>query len=219
MSVIFKRSIVVVEDDGFMRGLLADSLEQAGFEVFTAANATDARRTISSIDPDAVILDIDLGEGLNGFDLADSLRAKSSETGIVFLTSIPDPRFVGRDDKSVYKNAAYLNKSMLDDTDTLLKALETVLNEGDIKKFRHHESPVRPLVGLSRTQIQVLQLLSEGKTNQQIADIRQRSIAATESAITRTLEVLGIASDAEVNVRVAAARKYLTSFARVPGDA
>jgi DNA-binding NarL/FixJ family response regulator len=54
----------------------------------------------------------------------------------------------------------------------------------------------------------VLQLLAEGKTNQQIADIRQRSLAATESSITRTLEALGIATDAEQNVRVAAAMRF-----------
>lgn len=218
MQSEYKRSIVVVEDDGFMRGLIADSLEQAGFEVFTAANATDARRIISSIDPDAVVLDIDLGPGPGGFEIADTLREKVNETGIVFLTSFPDPRFVGQENSVVYKNAAYLNKNLLEDPRTLIAALEAVLNEQDISKFRHHELDSRPLIGLSRTQIQVLQLLSEGKTNQQIAEIRQRSIAATESAITRTLEVLGIDSDSDINVRVTAARKFLSSLVRVPGN-
>lgn len=213
-----KRSVVVVEDDGFLRSLLADSIEQAGFEVFTAANSADARRTINAVDPDAVVLDIDLGTGPNGFDIADSLRAKSDETGIVFLTSMPDPRFVGREAKAVYKNAAYLNKNLLENTDTLLEALEAVLTERDISKYRHHELKNRPLAELTRTQIQVLQLIAEGKTNQQIADVRQRSIAATESAITRTLEILGINRDSEANVRVSAARKYLSSVYHMPYD-
>ena len=56
--------------------------------------------------------------------------------------------------------------------------------------------------------MQVLKLLAAGKTNQQIANERKRSLGATESAITRTLEAIGIDGDAEINVRVAAAMKY-----------
>ena len=67
---MYQRNIVVVEDDDLLRSLLADSLERAGFRVTTAANAADARRAIHTADPDAVVLDIDLGQGPNGFDIA-----------------------------------------------------------------------------------------------------------------------------------------------------
>jgi DNA-binding NarL/FixJ family response regulator len=205
----FSRSVVVVEDDAFMRSLLADSLDKAGFEVSTAASAADAKRLIKVVNPDAVVLDIGLGPGPDGFDLAENLRKLTPDIAIVFLTSMPDPRFAGRDDKAVYPNAAYLNKHLLSDSNTLVEALEAVLTERGVAGFRHHESAERPLVNLSKTQIQVLQLVAQGKTNQQIADIRKRSLAATESAITRTLEALGIDARAEQNVRVAAAMRYV----------
>ncbi len=204
----FTRSIVVVEDDAFLRALLADSLEKAGFDVSTAASAADAKRIIRVVDPDAVVLDIDLGPGPNGFEIADNLRKSSQDIAIVFLTSLPDPRFAGRDEKAVYKNSAYLNKHLLSDTNTLVEALEAVLIERGVKTYRHHELDSRPLANLSRTQIQVLQLIAAGKTNQQIADLRKRSLAATESAVTRTLEALGVDAQAEQNVRVAAAMRY-----------
>jgi DNA-binding NarL/FixJ family response regulator len=209
IEATFSRSVVVVEDDAFMRSLLADSLDRAGFEVSTAASAADAKRLIKVVNPDAVVLDIGLGPGPDGFDLAENLRKMTPDIAIVFLTSMPDPRFAGRDDKSVYPNAAYLNKHLLSDSNTLVEALEAVLTERGVAGFRHHESADRPLVNLSKTQIQVLQLVAEGKTNQQIADIRKRSLAATESAITRTLEALGIETHAEQNVRVAAASRYV----------
>jgi DNA-binding NarL/FixJ family response regulator len=205
----FSRSVVVVEDDSFMRSLLADALDKAGFEVSTAASAADAKRLIKVVNPDAVVLDIGLGPGPDGFDLAENLRKLTPDIAIVFLTSLPDPRFAGRDDKAVYPNAAYLNKHLLSDSNTLVEALEAVLTERGVAGFRHHETADRPLVNLSKTQIQVLQLVAEGKTNQQIADLRQRSLAATESAITRTLEALGIDTRAEQNVRVAAAMRYV----------
>ena len=208
-EVTYSRSVVVVEDDAFMRSLLADSLDKAGFEVSTAASAADAKRLIKVVNPDAVVLDIGLGPGPDGFDLAENLRKLTPDIAIVFLTSMPDPRFAGRDDKAVYPNAAYLNKHLLSDSNTLVQALEAVLTERGVTGFRHHESADRPLVTLSKTQIQVLQLVAQGNTNQQIADIRKRSLAATESAITRTLEALGIDTRAEQNVRVAAAMRYV----------
>lgn len=209
IEATFSRSVVVVEDDAFMRSLLADSLDKAGFEVSTAASAADAKRLIKVVNPDAVVLDIGLGPGPDGFDLAENIRKLTPDIAIVFLTTMPDPRFAGRDDKAVYPNAAYLNKHLLSDSNTLVEALEAVLTERGVTGFRHHEAADRPLVNLSKTQIQVLQLVAQGKTNQQIADIRKRSLAATESAITRTLEALGIDARAEQNVRVAAAMRYV----------
>lgn len=207
----FARTVLVVEDNDFMRALISDSLELKGFSVTSAASAADAKRLIHAVDPDAIVLDIDLGPGPTGFDIADMLKSQASEVAILFLTSIPDPRFAGRDEKAVYKNAAYLNKHLLEDTSVLVDALEAVLTERGVREFRHDELDNRPLANLSRTQIQVLQLLAEGKTNQQIADIRKRSLAATSSAVTRTLEAIGVDADAEQNVRVAAAIAYASN--------
>ena len=205
------RSVVVVEDDHFMRSLIAETLEGAGFQVQTAANASDAKRAVRILDPDAVVIDINLGDGPDGFDLAQSIRKTSSEIAVVFLTAQPDPRFSGKSPSAVVKNAVYLNKNLLTSTNTLLDALEAALVERDTDKYRHDQLTDRPLGQLSNTQVQVLRLIAEGLTNQQIADARKRATAATESVITRTLEALGIAKDAELNVRVAAAVKFVSN--------
>jgi len=206
---MYQRNIVVVEDDDLLRSLLADSLERAGFRVTTAANAADARRAIHASDPDAVVLDIDLGQGPNGFDIAETLRRDSKDVGIVFLTSVPDPRFTDQKVKQIPKNEAYINKSLISESKVIIDALEAVLRESDLKNFRHHENDDRPLGNLSNTQVEIIKMLSEGKTNQQIADLRERSLGSTESMIARTLEALGIQNTKDVNGRVAAVRKYL----------
>ena len=212
-SEMYKRMVTVVEDNDLMRSLLATVLESAGFQVSTAANASDARRVIASVDPDAVVLDIDLGDGPNGLDVSDYLSSKNREIAIVFLTSIADPRFVGRDVKSAHPNAAYLNKHLLQDSNVLIEALETVLNERDVSEFRHDRLPNRPMANLSALQIQVLRLIAEGKTNLQIAEIRGRSLAATESAVKRTLKAIDVDVNEEGNARVVAARKYMEQVA------
>lgn len=201
------RTVLVVENEDFLRSLIADSLEKFGFSVATAANGLDAKRIIKSVDPDAAILDIDLGNGPTGLDIAAQLAISSPEIGIIFLTDLPDPRFA-REAHEVKKNQAYLNKSLLSDSTTLVEAVEAVLRESKVENYRHDKLNNRPLSNLSRTQLEILKLIVEGRTNQQIADLRQRSLGATESAITRTLEALGIDRDADLNVRAEAVRTY-----------
>lgn len=208
-SPAYERYVLLVEDDDLVRSLLASFLENAGFKVTTATNAPDAKRAIAAVDPDAVILDIDLGRGPSGLDIADLLVAKRRDIAIVFLTNLSDPRFANREMEATHPNAAYLNKTMLKDPSVLIEALEAVLNERDISSFRHDKSQERPFAHLSKTQIQVLKLISEGKTNAQIAEIRGRSLAATESSVTRTLKALGLDTESDTNVRVAAARAFL----------
>jgi DNA-binding NarL/FixJ family response regulator len=205
---------VIVEDDSFMRSLLAEYLEKAGFLVSTASSAADARRQINAVDPDAVVIDIDLGPGQSGLDVAAALNTEANEVGIVFLTNYSDPRFAGEELTRVHPKAAYLNKHMIEDSSTLLLALNAVLVERDVEAYRYDKRTDRPMARLSASQIQALRLLADGKTNQQIAEARQRSIDATESLITRTLASLGLDSNADINARVFAAREFFAQNAQ-----
>jgi DNA-binding NarL/FixJ family response regulator len=211
---LFQRSVVIVEDDSFMRSLLAEYLEKAGFLVSTASSAADARRQINAVDPDAVVIDIDLGPGQSGLDVAAALNTEANEVGIVFLTNYSDPRFAGEELTRVHPKAAYLNKHMIEDSSTLLLALNAVLVERDVEAYRYDKRTDRPMARLSASQIQALRLLADGKTNQQIAEARQRSIDATESLITRTLASLGLDSNADINARVSAAKEFFAQNAQ-----
>jgi len=113
-----RRTIVVVENESLLRDLIARSLETAGFDVSTAANAADAKRAVKASDPDVCVVDIELGPGPNGFDFAEYLSREADDVGVVFLTNLPDPRFANRDSKSITQNQAYLRKSQLVDSKT-----------------------------------------------------------------------------------------------------
>jgi DNA-binding response OmpR family regulator len=77
--------VLVVDDDTLLRRTLAFNLEQAGYQVNTAANAEDALETASRKKPDLVILDI----GLPGMDGLEALRHFRDKMGIpvIFLTA------------------------------------------------------------------------------------------------------------------------------------
>lgn len=213
---MFVRHIVVVENEALLRDLIARMLEASGFTVATAANAADAKRAIDSTDPDAVVIDIDLGLGPNGFDLADAISRESPERGIVFLTNLPDPRFAGAGTHQVHSGAAYLRKSQLVDSDDLLEALAAVLRNRVSAEFRHDLNRGRPMAALSSNQIRVLQLVAEGKTNSQIATLRGTTVRAVEAMLARIFGVLDIDSADEGNPRVEAARAYIVAAGLTP---
>ena len=213
---MYTRHVVVVENEPLMRDLIGKTLEASGFKVTTAANAADAKRVHLAVDPDAMVIDIELGPGPDGFDLASAITASSPEISIVFLTNIPDPRVVGKDAKNIPKNAAYLRKSNLVDTKELIDALNSVMKNEDAGKYRHDLDSQRPLAKLSRKQLEVLKQISDGLSNQQIAEARQTSVRAVEGMVSRIFEALNINVRDEGNSRVDAVKKYF--LATRPGD-
>jgi DNA-binding NarL/FixJ family response regulator len=213
---MLSRHVVVVENESFLRDLIGKTLEAAGFDVTTAANAADAKRTFAAVDPDGMVIDIELGPGPDGFDLAASILADSPETGIVFLTNLPDPRLVGKDHDAVPKNAAYLRKSNLTDTDTLVNAINAVLKAEDVRAFRHDLLADRPFANLSRKQIEILRQIASGLSNQQIAESRNTSVRAVEGIVSRTFDALEISVQSEGNARVEAAKQFFS--ATRPGE-
>lgn len=205
------RRILVVEDDAFLQTLIADTLTGAGFEVRVAGNAAAAKSVMSDFDPDAAVLDIELGNGPTGIDLAELIVRQFPQTAIIFLTHLPDPRFVGVDSSSIPNKAAYIRKETITERGALVKIVESTLREGSSrnKKLRTDLDPKRPLAALSKSQIAVLRSIAQGLTNAQIAEQRGSTVRAVEHLVRRTFAAANIDGDQSVNARTAAARAYI----------
>jgi PAS domain S-box-containing protein len=80
-------TVLVVEDDSFVRGYAVASLESLGYRVITASNGSDALARLSKGDnPDILFTDVVMPGGMNGWELAE--RAQSQRPGLkVLLTS------------------------------------------------------------------------------------------------------------------------------------
>ncbi len=70
----------MVDDEPLVRSLLTEVVKTLGYEVRAAESAADARKTCQSFDADVAIIDVDLGAGPNGFDLAANLRTLPHST-------------------------------------------------------------------------------------------------------------------------------------------
>lgn len=208
MGAGWVRRVLVVEDESFIRGLVTEVVRSAGFEVAAAGDAAAALRAIDDFDPDAAILDIELGPGPNGLDLADALLHRFAHLAVVFLTQLPSPEVIGRT-LSLDASAAYLIKRDLSDPRTLIDALELVLTDGDpSREFRADLERDDPLDRLSAGQLETLRLVAEGLSNEEIAQRRHTSVRASEAMVSRVFTLLGVNGDPSVNARVAATRLY-----------
>jgi DNA-binding NarL/FixJ family response regulator len=134
---------------------------------------------------------------------------------VVFLTNLPDPRFADRDTKTITQNQAYLRKSQLVDSKELIEAINAVLKEEHVERFRHDQNLERPLAELSRRQISVLKLVADGHSNNQIAEERGTTVRAVEGMISRIFLALEIDAQSPGNARVEATRMYLSAAGAV----
>lgn len=207
--------MLVVEDETLMSSLLADVLTTAGFEAEVAANVLQARQSVKEFDPDVALLDISLGEGPSGLDLAHVLHAQRPDIALIFLTKHPDRRTAGLDAEDVPPGCGFLRKDMVTDTAYLIEAIETVLADRP-REVRHDLVPDRPLAALTTKQIDVLHMAAEGLTNSAIARERGTSERSVEMLMHSVFHTLGIETSGDLNPRVEAIRCYI-SAAGMPG--
>ncbi|NMJ42757.1 response regulator [Roseomonas sp. JC162] len=88
--------LLVVDDDARLRSLLQRYLTEQGFRVTSAPDAAAARRALSSMTYDLLVLDV-MMPGESGLDLTESLRTEGNEVPIVMLTArgAPEDRISG----------------------------------------------------------------------------------------------------------------------------
>lgn len=201
--------VLLVEDETLVRKLIEDLLKSRFFEVQSAENISEAKKIARTFEPDVLITDINLGESENGVDLAHILGSIYEIKGVVFLTNVKDPWILGIEDRAIPKTSAYIHKSELKDPEILFSAIEASIKKLPINDYRHDQKNHPEIPDLSRAQIEVLKMVSEGLSNSEIALKRQTGLRAVENLLQRAYESLGIDTNDSSNARIRAAIKYL----------
>ena len=193
--------VLVVDDHPFALSTLTAALAGRGLDVRGAASAKEARALAIEIRPSVALLDLDLGPGPTGIDLAYALRKEFPSLGICILTSFRDPRLVGVGMPALPLGAMYLCKADVSDIDIVLKAIE-VLEHAPLSRRAPMHMASGPTVALTDTQVEVLLMVGEGITTAEIAERRGVSPGAVEQTIARICERLDIPKNAARNQRV-----------------
>ncbi len=203
--------VLVVEDENFSRTILSESLVAGGLRVVgSASNAQAAMKLFQLHHPDVVTLDLDLGDGPTGIDIAYAMREKDSSVGIVILSSLPDPRLLRPNLRPVPPHVIYQQKSKVDTPEALMRsiheAIQAIANPGDKKASRNngaqHQTP------FTDTQIELMRLIALGLSNTEISKRRFTTVKSTENSIARLAKILHLEQDETINQRVQIARTY-----------
>lgn len=198
-------SILLVEDDSLLRTSLRQSLISYRFDV-VAAVATAAEAVVMANENalEVAILDIDLGIGANGIDVAKKLREIKPNLGIIFLTNFSDPRLVKNTPIGLPMGAQYIQKTKIENIDQLLTLILKVRKNPLGMESKLNENQV----ALSQSQIQILQMLAEGLTTSEIAKKVECSDRAIEKNLNRIQKILNVPAENGKNSRILLANAY-----------
>jgi DNA-binding response OmpR family regulator len=120
--------VLLVEDEEAIRHLLDDTLTEAGFELVMAA---DGKQALSEIEADAarfraLVTDINLGRGPDGWELARRARELEPEMGVVYMSGGSGHEWAAHGvPKSVLISKPFVPVQ-------IITALSTLLNEQDV---------------------------------------------------------------------------------------
>lgn len=81
-----RNTVVVVDDDADIRGLIVDQLRQENYDLFSASNLAELRQTLHEQTVDLIVLDLNLPDG-DGLSLCRELRAEGSGIQIIMVTA------------------------------------------------------------------------------------------------------------------------------------
>jgi DNA-binding NarL/FixJ family response regulator len=207
--------VMLVEDDAFTRTTMKAALQLQGIEiVHDTASVASAMKVASVIKPDAAVLDLDLGNGPTGIDLALGLRRILPKIGIVLLTGFYDPRFLNPRIAKLPSGSRYLVKR---DIHEIEKLHHEILQSINLLSKQAPEATIPLSESIPNAQLETLRLLALGLSNSEIAKSRNVSEKSVEQAISRLVNHFKI-DDSQVNKRVELSRLYFHSTGSVPAE-
>jgi DNA-binding NarL/FixJ family response regulator len=209
--------VVIVEDENLFRDLLRIALasHQKLEVVGSFADAHIALKEIPALEPDIVLLDIDLGGKISGVELGVQLRQVLPKLGVVLLSNHQDIEFVASLGSKTLTGWSYLLKKSVRNANVLMRAIEgaydgmTVL---DPQLVRAEISSRSPLVQLSARQLALLTLVAQGYTNAAAGEHLGVSIKTVEQIMTSIYQTLEIPTQGSLHPRVKVVLLYLEAM-------
>lgn len=195
--------VLLADDHGIVRAGLRLLLESDRdlTVVGEATNGREAIREVARLRPDVVVLDISMPE-LNGIEATQQIRTEYPGTQIVILSMYASREhiyralqagargYVLKDSvgselleaiRAVYVGQRHLSRKI---ADTLID---------DYLAQRTEQDMVNPLAQLSERQREILQLVAEGKSSVEIAEMLTLSPKTVETYRSRLMQKLGLA--------------------------
>lgn len=210
--------VMIVEDQGLFRDMLRACLgNQPGLAVVGAASdGCSAIQLASTVRPDVVLMDIELGPGPTGIQAGLEIQKLNPQVGMVLLTAHRSMHYLSDMLPAEAYGWSYLMKQSVRDIATLTRAVEgaaagfTVLDPALVRDANLRQGS--RLGGLTPRQQQVIALLAQGYSNASIAQQLSLGTKSVENYINALYQEFQISRDEPVHPRVTAALIYWREF-------
>jgi DNA-binding NarL/FixJ family response regulator len=234
-------TVAVVEDDSFTRTMLVATLRAQGVDVVVETGTpVEALQLVTLWRPHVAVLDLHLGAGPTGIELAHALRAAEPRIALVLLTSFEDPRLLSTRLPDPPPGTQYVAKGEVGSVERLVRTLKDAVEavppadvtvQGHRSATRATPTSLAPraassrsggtgrVVDLTDSQLDTLQLLAQGLSNAEIARRRSVTERSVETTISRTARALGLAATATHNQRVHMAKVYFRALGTTQPEA
>lgn len=205
-------SVLILDDDQFSLITLKQALIGLNISVVIATESIPkAIETIKNIDTQVAILDLDLGPGPNGVDVANMMRKINPNIGVILLTSFSDPRLANPYGPKLPQGSIFFTKAKLRDFNILVNAILLARKYPLVSRKQEN-----PELNLSDRQIEVLKALATGLSTIEIAKSLDLSEKTIEAIISKLHSSLELQRDKRFNVRIQLARAYFALSGRTP---
>ncbi|MCL6625874.1 response regulator [Alicyclobacillus shizuokensis] len=196
-------SIVIVDDHELVRIGLQTLLSEHGLNlVGQASTGAEGLDLIQSLQPDLALIDVRLPD-MSGIELCKSVRETNTSTRLAILTSSMDKNVVHACLQTGVQG--YLLKDM--PGEELFKSIQNILNgksvlDPTVTEYVLHwiESPRQGESGkdaLDLRDVEILRLMAQGRTNQEIGKHLHLSENTVKSIINEIYRRLGVKSRVE----------------------
>jgi DNA-binding NarL/FixJ family response regulator len=207
MNETQKSRVLIVDDHPLFREGLRQMIERYS-DLIVCGEAPDAEQAMKALTeqkPDLVLVDISLG-GTNGLDLIKLIKEQNEELPVLVISMHDESLYAERS-----LRAGAMGYVMKHEPAATVRAAITKVLGGEIylsekmsalmlaKLMRGKgDHPVSPLETLSDRELEVFQMLGEGKGTRQIADELSLTIPTINSFRRRIMEKLHLKNSTEV---------------------
>jgi DNA-binding NarL/FixJ family response regulator len=202
--------VVLADDDSFTVSLVAAALEQCGFEVHAARTVAEAATLVRTTEPNALVSDLDFGDGTSGVSLLRSIATDYPWIALIALTAHQSPSLAVQDSGALPDGVSYLVKSRISRPEDLGNAVHAAIAGRTVSVSAAEPGDYE----VTANQASILRQLAEGATTRVIAERRGTSVRAVESMLTRLYTTLEIDNDGQ-SPRTVALRMWAQGRIRV----
>ena len=208
-------NVIVIDDDAFVRSSLTAALKAYGITVVgSGQDFSTALALCNQFSVDVAVIDLDLGPGPTGVDICHSLRNKFQSIGLILLTSYTNPKIADPNMPALPKGTKFVSKSNLEN-------FQVLINEIISSKLKPYSgNKIKPSKSiLTNAQLEVLKMVAEGYSTNEIASQRKVSAKAIECLIAKIHKELGLNKSNRLNQRVQLTRAFFKLSGKKPPGA